>query len=63
MDISGIEGRDPLDDFRKINSEIEKFNPKLAKKPQIVAANKIDLLEDQKYLIILCTHCKKKDTK
>lgn len=50
VDISGIEGRDPLDDFRKINSEIEKFNPKLAKKPQIVAANKIDLLEDQEVL-------------
>lgn len=50
VDISGIEGRDPLDDFRKINGEIEKFNPKLANKPQIVAANKIDLLEDDAVL-------------
>lgn len=46
VDISGIEGRDPLDDFRKINDEIKKYNPKLANRPQIVAANKIDLLED-----------------
>lgn len=50
VDISGIEGRDPLDDFRKINSELEKFNPKMAKKPQIVAANKIDLLCDDEKL-------------
>lgn len=51
VDISGIEGRDPLDDFRKINSELEKFNPKLSKKPQIVAANKIDLLSDDEGLL------------
>lgn len=51
VDISGIEGREPLDDFRKINSELEKFNPKLSKKPQIVAANKIDLLSDDEGLL------------
>ncbi|MGL5256844.1 MAG: GTPase ObgE [Proteocatella sp.] len=51
VDISGIEGRDPLDDFRKINAELEKFNPRLAKKPQIVAANKTDLLSDDEQLI------------
>lgn len=51
VDISGIEGRDPLDDFRKINAELEKFNPRLAKKPQIVAANKTDLLLDDEQLI------------
>ncbi len=51
VDISGIEGRNPLDDFRKINSELEKFNPKLSKKPQIVAANKIDLLSDDEGLL------------
>lgn len=50
VDISGIEGRDPLDDFRKINSELEKFNPKMAMKPQIIAANKIDLLGDDECL-------------
>lgn len=51
VDISGIEGREPLDDFRKINAELEKFNAKLAKKPQIVAANKIDLLSDDEALL------------
>jgi len=50
VDISGMEGRDPLDDFRKINSELEKFNPKMAQKPQIIAANKIDLLSDDENL-------------
>ncbi|MGB5822784.1 MAG: GTPase ObgE [Proteocatella sp.] len=50
VDISGIEGRDPLDDFRKINNELEKFNPKMALKPQIIAANKIDLLSDDENL-------------
>lgn len=50
VDVSGIEGRDPLEDFRMINLELEKFNTKLSKKPQIVAANKIDLLSDDNVL-------------
>ncbi|WP_432664244.1 GTPase ObgE [Wukongibacter baidiensis] len=47
LDVSGIEGRDPLEDFEKINNELELFNPKLASRQQVIAANKIDLLEDQ----------------
>lgn len=47
VDISRIEGRDPLDDFEKINNELEKFNPKLASRQQVIAANKIDLLENK----------------
>ncbi|UHR02900.1 GTPase ObgE [Peptoniphilus sp. GNH] len=43
VDISGSEGRDPLDDFDKINKELEDYNEKLAKKPQIIFLNKIDL--------------------
>ncbi len=43
LDISGIEGRDPLKDFEKINYELKRFNPELIKRPQVVAANKIDL--------------------
>ncbi|ACL70159.1 GTPase ObgE [Halothermothrix orenii] len=43
IDISGIEGRDPLEDFKTINRELEKFNEKLSSRPQIVALNKIDL--------------------
>lgn len=46
IDAAGSEGRDPIEDFNKINAELEKFNPELAGRPQIVAANKIDLAED-----------------
>lgn len=47
VDVAGSEGRDPIDDFEKINSELERFNPELAKCPQIVAGNKIDLATDE----------------
>lgn len=54
VDVSGCEGRDPKDDFDKINKELEAYSPRILKKPQIVAANKIDQLdnleEDEKYL-------------
>ena len=43
VDIASVDGREPLKDFEIINSELEKFNEKLANRPQIVAANKIDL--------------------
>ncbi len=46
VDVAGSEGRDPIEDFKVINAELEKFNPELAKCPQIVAANKIDLAEE-----------------
>ncbi|MGA7672345.1 MAG: GTPase ObgE [Nitrolancea sp.] len=41
----GLEGRDPLEDFRTINDELAAYSPELAAKPQIVAINKIDLSE------------------
>ena len=44
VDISGSEGRDPIEDFDKINNELESYSAKLAKKPQIVCANKTDML-------------------
>lgn len=47
VDVAGSEGRDPIEDFEKINHELEAFNPELAKQPQIVAANKIDLATDE----------------
>ncbi|MBQ6019442.1 MAG: GTPase ObgE, partial [Clostridia bacterium] len=47
VDVSGSEGRDPKTDFETINRELEKFNPELAKCPQIVAGNKIDLATDE----------------
>ena len=43
IDAAGSEGRDPIDDFNIINNELEKFDPELAKRPQIVVANKTDL--------------------
>lgn len=43
VDISGIEGRDPKDDFNKINLELANFSEELAARPQIVAANKADI--------------------
>lgn len=46
VDISGIEGRDPIDDFEKINEELRLYNEKLASRSQIVVANKSDLLFD-----------------
>jgi GTP-binding protein len=52
VDVSGSEGRDPIDDFEKINNELVSFGEKLLKKPQIVAANKMDMLDedDERYL-------------
>ena len=44
VDVSGSEGRDPKEDFDKINDELAKYSEKLTRKPQIVAANKIDIL-------------------
>ena len=46
VDVSGTEGRNPIEDFEKINKELELYSPELAKRPQIVAANKIDVLTD-----------------
>jgi GTP-binding protein len=45
LDLSPDTGRDPLDDYRVINEELERFNSALARRPQVVALNKIDLTE------------------
>lgn len=47
LDVSGMEGRDPIEDYHKINDELKLYNPRLAARPQIVAANKMDLPEAQ----------------
>lgn len=47
VDVSGQEGRDPVKDFEKINEELEKYSPKLAKRHQIVVGNKMDLPESE----------------
>ncbi len=46
VDVSGIEGRNPLEDFEIICNEMKKFNDDLSKKPQIVVGNKIDIAYD-----------------
>lgn len=43
VDVSGLEGRDPIDDFKLINKELELYNENLSKKPMIVALNKSEL--------------------
>lgn len=44
VDAAGSEGRDPIDDIYKINAELEAYNPEIAKRPQVIAANKTDLI-------------------
>ena len=46
LDISGSEGRDPIDDFDKINKELAVFSSELAERPQIVVGNKCDLIDE-----------------
>ena len=47
VDVSGIEGRNPIEDFDIINNELVKYNLELESRPQIVAANKTDILQDE----------------
>jgi len=49
VDCSGCEGRDPIEDFDKINSELVSYNRKLEKKPMIVVANKMDMTSEEDY--------------
>ena len=55
VDVSGSEGRNPIDDFEKIMVELSSYSEKLASKPMIVAANKIDLIveDDPRYIEFL----------
>ena len=45
VDAAGVEGRDPVEDVRQINEELEKYNVELASRPMILACNKLDLLD------------------
>ena len=44
IDAASVEGRDPIADIKAINNELEKYNPDLLKRPQVIAANKIDAI-------------------
>ena len=46
IDVSGLEGRDPEEDYYKINKELTKYSEKLSKRKQIIVANKIDVMQD-----------------
>ena len=47
IDISGFSGRDPVDDFYKINEELKKYSEKLSKRKQIIVANKSDVMKNE----------------
>ena len=44
VDAAGTEGRDPVEDIYKINAELKAYNPQIAERPQVIAANKTDLI-------------------
>ncbi|MEE0928881.1 MAG: GTPase ObgE, partial [Acutalibacteraceae bacterium] len=46
LDVSGSEGRDPIDDFNTINNELKTFSEELAERPQIIVGNKCDLTDE-----------------
>lgn len=50
IDVAGSEGRDPIDDYKKIMNELEQYDSSLLKKPMIIAANKMDLVYDEEKL-------------
>ena len=56
VDVSGSEGRDPVEDFDAINAELSQYSPDLAPRPQIVVANKTDIMEDESLLEKLRAH-------
>ncbi|MBR2650978.1 MAG: GTPase ObgE [Clostridia bacterium] len=60
VDLSAEDGRDPIDDVKKIDAELEKYSAELAKRPQIMVANKIDsvLMEDDPIVKQFTDYCK-----
>ena len=60
VDVSGVEGRDPIADFEAINQELKSFSEELAERPQIVAANKADLASSEQ-IAAFRSYIEKKD--
>ena len=60
VDIAGSEGRDPVEDFDKINDELVQYSERLAKKPQIVVGNKSDLVFDEDTVVRFKKHVEDK---
>ncbi len=61
VDASGSEGRDPIDDLEKIFEELRLYSEELSQRPQIIAANKIDYLSDEKTIEKLKEFAENKD--
>ncbi len=59
VDISGMEGRDPYEDFKKINEELKQYSPKLAALPQLVALNKCDVFGAEENVKAFKKKCRK----
>ena len=53
VDAAGTEGRDPVEDVRQINEELQKYNAELASRPMILACNKLDLLDEEERKITM----------
>ncbi len=53
VDAAGTEGRDPVEDVRQINEELQKYNAELASRPMILACNKMDLLDEEERKITM----------
>lgn len=60
VDVSGCEGRDPVEDFETINKELAEYSPQLASRPMIVAANKTDIAFDRTLVDKLKVHVEAK---
>ena len=56
VDVSGSEGRDPVEDFEAINAELRRYSPELASRKMIVTANKVDIMYDSELLDRLRAH-------
>ena len=53
VDAASVEGRDPIEDIIAINKELEAYNPELAKRPQVIAANKMDAMPEEDREVII----------
>ena len=60
VDVSGREGRDPVEDFEAINAELAQYSPELAERPMLVAGNKADIAGDRSLLEKLKAHVEAK---
>ena len=53
VDAASVEGRDPIEDIRSINGELAAYNPELMTRPQVIAANKIDVMPEEDRAVII----------